>query len=338
MGIHSVPPLPQSNLPPLPIPAPASSDHLQTKAAILAAHRPPMNPPERDLLRDIPYLLLGLPSTHFPLQGKSLSLPNTLPAPIISLLYSLAEPGLLYKSLQTFIATEESSEDNVGLVGQSLRGAVKGELSGWMNLVAGIEGEIRRFLAQPAEDQEGGVTLKRCAIWVREGTLGLRLMSVIIEDTNGMRLKYELIVGLKGGSLVDRVHSFTAHGDPYVRSFAHKLLTQITRPWYEMLKTWIYEGQLRDPFQEFFVRETPVTEVRSRYAGYGSYTSTTAPKSSAWEGKYSLEDSLVPGFIGEQVARKVFLIGKSLNFIRGDCGEEGYVIEHAKEAAIEGIP
>jgi gamma-tubulin complex component 3 len=105
-----------------------------------------------------------------------------------------------------------------------------------------------------------------------------------------------------------------------------------------MLKTWIYEGQLRDPFQEFFVRETPVTEVRSRYAGYGTYTSTTAPKSSAWEGKYSLEDSLVPGFIGEQVARKVFLIGKSLNFIRGDCGEEGYVIEHAKEAVIEGIP
>jgi gamma-tubulin complex component 3 len=185
MGLHTVPPLPQSDLPPLPGPAHTSSDDLQTKAAILAAHRQPMNPSERDLLRDIPYLLLGLPSTHFPLQGKSLSLPNTLPAPIISLLYSLAEPGLLYKSLQTFIATEESGEDNVGLVGQSLRGAVKGELSGWMNLVAGIEGEIRRFLAQPADDQEGGVTLKRCAIWVREGTLGLRLMSVIIEDTNG---------------------------------------------------------------------------------------------------------------------------------------------------------
>ena len=51
-----------------------------------------------------------------------------------------------------------------------------------MNLVAGIEAEIRRYLAV-----EGGVgvTLKRCAIWVREGTLGLRLMSVIIEDTQG---------------------------------------------------------------------------------------------------------------------------------------------------------
>lgn len=144
------------------------------------------------------------------------------------------------------------------------------------------------------------------------------------------------MTGLKGGALVDKIHSFTAHGDPYVRAFAHKLLMQITRPWYEMLKTWIYEGQLRDPFQEFFVRETIVPEIKSRYAGYGSYTSTTASKTSAWEGKYSLEESLVPGFMGEQVARKVFLIGKSLNFIRGDCGEEGYVVDFAKEASIEG--
>jgi gamma-tubulin complex component 3 len=136
---------------------------------------------------------------------------------------------------------------------------------------------------------------------------------------------------MKGGPLVDRVHSFTAHGDPYIRNFAHKLLTQITRPWYEMLKTWIYEGQLRDPFLEFFVRDSsPDTKTRSN-----QYDSATPPKSSAWEGRYSLDYSFVPGFMGEGVAKKVFLIGKSLNFIRGDCGEEGYVIEHAK-AAIEG--
>lgn len=166
-------------------------------------------------------------------------------------------------------------------------------------------------------------------------------MSVIIEDTTGIPYSLlgvwqrVLIVGLKGGSLVDRVHSFTAHGDPYVRNFAHKLLMQITRPWYEMLKTWIYEGQLQDPFQEFFVREAEgATESKGKYTSYPS--SAVAGKLSAWEGRYVLEDSLVPGFIGEQVAMKVFLIGKSLNFIRGDCGEEGYVIEHTKETVIEG--
>src|SRR5438046_9838374 len=136
---------------------------------------------------------------------------------------------------------------------------------------------------------------------------------------------------MKGGALVDRVHSFTAHGDPYVRSFAHKLLAQITRPWYEMLKTWIYEGQLHDPFQEFFVRDTSPPETKTRY------NNTQTPKSSAWEGRYSSEESLVPVFIGERVSKKVLLIVTSLNFIRGECGEEVKVIEHAKEASVEGM-
>ena len=189
-----VPPILGPEIPPPEIPSaprPSSpSSPLQTKAAILAAYRPPMNPSERDLLRDIPYLLLGLPSIHFPISKKSLNLPTTLPPPIISLLYSLAEPGLLYKSLQAFVTEESMTEDSDGLVGQSLRGAIKSELSGWMNLVAGIESEIRRHLAQSQESTKGGVTLKRCVIWVREGTLGLRLMSVIIEDTAGMSLCY----------------------------------------------------------------------------------------------------------------------------------------------------
>jgi len=150
----------------------------------------------------------------------------------------------------------------------------------------------------------------------------------------------ELIVGLKGGQVVDRVYSFTAHGDPYVRSFAHKLLTKITLPWYEMLRTWIYEGRLQDPFQEFFVREAP-SESKLSYASYApnAYpTNAGGGKNSvsSWEGKYVLDENMVPGFIGEGIARKVFLIGKSLNFIRGDCGEEGYVVEHANETSIDG--
>jgi Gamma tubulin complex component N-terminal len=186
MSLQPIPPI-QTFIPPHPQLPSSPTSSLKPKAAFLATSRRAIEPSERDLLRDIPYLLLGLPSTHFPLRDKALSLPTTLPAPIISLLYSLAEPGLLYKSLQTFIVTEESlTNDNVGLVGQSLRGAIKAELAGWMNHVAGIESEIRQYLLNSTDT--GGVTLKRCVILVREGTLGLRLMSVIVEDTQGHNL------------------------------------------------------------------------------------------------------------------------------------------------------
>ena len=96
-----------------------------------------------------------------------------------------------------------------------------------------------------------------------------------------------------------------------------------------MLKTWIYAGQLRDPFQEFFVFETP-TPQRTKGGGGGS----------AWETRYALRGELVPGFLGEGVVRKVFLIGKSLNFIREDCGEEGYVVPQSEgnDAEMKGKP
>jgi len=96
-----------------------------------------------------------------------------------------------------------------------------------------------------------------------------------------------------------------------------------------MLKTWIYAGQLRDPFQEFFVFETP-TPQRKKGGGEGS----------AWETRYALRGELVPGFLGEGVVRKVFLIGKSLNFIREDCGEEAYVVPQSEgnDAEMKGKP
>ena len=133
--------------------------------------------------------------------------------------------------------------------------------------------------------------------------------------------------------MVDKVHSFTSHGDPYIRTFAHNLLHKITRPWYEMLKTWIYAGRLVDPFQEFFVFKTTTrpAQTGAKNGGGGG---------SAWETRYSLRRELVPGFLGEGVVRKVFLIGKSLNFIREDCGEEGYILPQSEggDREMQGIP
>lgn len=57
-------------------------------------------PSERGLLRDLPYNLQGLTSSHLEFVSSSaLKLPSALPVPIISLLNTLAEPCLLYRGL-----------------------------------------------------------------------------------------------------------------------------------------------------------------------------------------------------------------------------------------------
>lgn len=126
--------------------------------------------------------------------------------------------------------------------------------------------------------------------------------------------------------MISLIHGFSSsHGDPFVCAFAERLLTHITRPFYDMLRQWIYDGELSDPWSEFFVVEPefkPSVDPRRN-------------ASSVWEDKYKLDDNMVPSIITQDFAKKVFLIGKSLNFIRYGCGESAWVEAYSKQASKE---
>lgn len=162
--------------------SPLASPVLNTYTSFESAH-----PSESALLRDLPFVLQGLSSTNLVFNSsKTLQLPKTLPVPLISLLHTLAEPCLLYKSLSEFVESEGG-----GLVGQSFRSALDLELRSYLKLVATLEGQIRRALAMLDDTQprrgigKAGVTLKRCVYWTREATMGLRLMSLMVEESKG---------------------------------------------------------------------------------------------------------------------------------------------------------
>ena len=284
---------------------------------------PTTGPTEPALLRDLPFTLQGLSSTNLAFSSSAaLKLPQTLPVPLISLLHTLAEPSLLYRGLSEFVESTEG-----GLVGQSFRSALGKELRSYLGLVATLEGQIRRALAQLDEAQphhgigKAGVTLKRCVIWTREATQGLRLMSLMVEESKTK----------KGGELISLIHSFSfSHGDPYVGAFAERLLSHVTRPFYDMLRQWIYDGELADPFGEFFVSEQSEEEISEASGKEGKGGAT-----SVWEDKYKLNEKMVPTIITEEFANKVFLIGKTLNFIRYGCGDAAWVDTYSKEASKE---
>ncbi|KAL9103408.1 MAG: hypothetical protein Q9163_001547 [Psora crenata] len=273
---------------------------------------------EAAILRDLPFTLQGLSTTNLPFTSQNtVELSSMLPLPIISTLHTLAEPSLLYRTLSGFVQSRDE-----GLIGQSLRSAIGKELHAYLGLISTLEGEIRRAII----DGEGGrgltgkvgVTLKRCVIWMREATMGLRLMSSMVGEAKTK----------KGGQLISLIHGFlTSHGDPFVGAFAERMLSHVTRPFYDMLRQWIYDGELSDPYREFFVIEqasnASVDDPRR------------APATSVWEEKYKLDEAMVPSMITQDFARKVFLIGKSLNFIRYSCGDCGWVEAYSKDASRE---
>ncbi|KAA8896888.1 Spc98 family-domain-containing protein [Sphaerosporella brunnea] len=332
-----------------------SQEGMPTKSDLLAARGDSIDPSEQVLLSALPFTLLGLSSTPLPFNTSpaskyAVSFPPSLPLPLVSLLHTLAEPSLLYKSLDDFVHGPADGVDGGGLVGQSLRSAIGNELRGYVELVGGLESQIRRAVAAAERGQgilASGVTLKRCVVWTREATMGLRMMSLIVDKTKRQ----------KGGQLISSVHRFASdHGDPFVRAFAERILAQITRPFYDMLRHWIYEGELTDPYVEFFVTEEapePVSQTSGNAvaksqnddaaaaaaaaaAVAAAATTTVKPgATSVWQDKYHFHAFQVPTIITEGFAKKVFLIGKSLNFIRHGCSDSDWVDEYSKSTSKE---
>ncbi|KAK9366818.1 Spc98 family-domain-containing protein [Lipomyces kononenkoae] len=277
---------------------------LQAKADVLALNKPPPEPSESKLLADVWCTFQGLDSSTLPfVNAGTISLPSTLPLPTISILHSLVEPALLYKNLTIFV------ESPSGLIGQAFRSAIKNELRSYLGLISKIGEEIRKELEAEKEVPEwkrgwslGGVTLKKCIYWLRDPTLILRLLT---DMANKCKDK-------NGGQLLNTLHSYTSHGDPLISDFAARLLKDVSRPFYEFLQQWIYTGEIRDPYAEFFVQKGDQADA-------------------VWDGKYVLVQSQIPSFISDELVNKIFQTGKSLDFIRMGCGGGDWVDRHGTE-------
>ena len=71
-----------------------------------------------------------------------------------------------------------------------------------------------------------------------------------------------------------------------------------------MIKSWMLEGELNDPHEEFFV------EVDLKIQD-----------DKLWTHKYRLNYIMIPSFLTNDIANKILLTGKAVNFIRRCCNE-----------------
>ncbi|BFZ54649.1 Microtubule-nucleating Tub4p (gamma-tubulin) complex component [Savitreella phatthalungensis] len=286
---------------------------------------------ESALVQDVPYMLQAISTPHvtFPEAASGVRRKLTvsfgagmLPPGLAHLLATVVEMGLLYRKLSDYTSAIDASSHADGLVVQSFRASLAEELTAYLTKVSAVESEVRQGLSQ--DESTPRVTLKRVAVWVSEDLLRLRLMNTLVDAVVGPSGHAH-----KGGAAINVVHAISRHGDPFVQDFSSRILRQMSRPFYAMLAKWVFEGELVDPHQEFLVRAASPTSAiktsRSR-AGAGE---------DAWQGKYTLVDELVPVWLSTSLAQKIFLIGKSLNFIRHACHDDAYVAEHARTSPAE---
>jgi len=62
---------------------------------------------------------------------------------------------------------------------------------------------------------------------------------------------------LKGGAICSAINIFVLNGSPQIRVFISRLLKEVSTPILSMIKSWMLEGEINDPFDEFFVKMDP---------------------------------------------------------------------------------
>ncbi|KAJ1547272.1 Gamma-tubulin complex component 3 [Nowakowskiella sp. JEL0078] len=283
---------------------------------------------EAELLKDIIFVFQGIDGKHIKFQkdigSYVVDQKIGLPKPTREILRRLSELGYLYRVVQDNIKTN-TLDLGLGIVGQSFNASIQTELTDFYRLITVLESHIgSEIKSKVNESNENafsakGLSLKRLVVWTFEPLQRMRMMAVIVEVCRG----------LKGGVLLSKIHSYMSHGDPVVQKFVADLLAEVSKPFYAMLRRWIYEGELEDPYSEFFVAVVAGDGKSSTESATGLVFGDIESRGeeNLWKNKYVLRNDMVPTFVLKSMAKKIFLIGKSLNFIRYSCSEADFILE-----------
>ncbi|PWN46995.1 hypothetical protein IE53DRAFT_336133, partial [Violaceomyces palustris] len=315
--------------------------------------------PEEELLRDVIFILQGISGRFVrfeeehgeggqdaePEKVLKVKFDETegaaIPEPTRRVIHRLAELGRLYRRVSEFSQSRVQAQ-GVGLIMQSLCHFISSELTEYYRLIAILEAQLNHgtsrggdssVRARQTEEGQGreeastGLTLKRLTVWTQDMTLRMRLTSTMIESCRQAH----------GGALVSLIHSYTFNGDPFIQRFTSQLLDQVSKPFFHSLSRWIFDGELEDPFHEFFVElnSDPSNGVPPAAPGEEEdkdnnsnnllYLGDSVDAASLWQNKFVFRKEMLPSFLGETFGRKIFSTGKSLNFIRHSCGDSDWV-------------
>jgi gamma-tubulin complex component 3 len=143
----------------------------------------------------------------------------------------------------------------------------------YYKLIAVLENQIKSSV-----NNSNQLSLRRLLVWNIEPLQRMKSISLLISS----------IQGSKGGQFLSIVNSHLNHGDPILQSFITSLLSKISRPMFEMIKSWIFDGQIIDPYQEFFVVGDSQKSLDM-----------------LWYKKYQIRENMIPSFISSALAKKV---------------------------------
>ncbi|KAE8674282.1 Gamma-tubulin complex component 3 [Hibiscus syriacus] len=225
----------------------------------------------------------------------------------------LCELGWLFRKVKGYISQSMGGfpAEDVGTVGLAFCTALQDELSEYYKLLAVLEAQSMNPIPLVSENASSGnyLFLMRLSVWFAEPMVKMRLMAVLVDKCKALR----------GGAMAGAIHLHAQHGDPLVHDFMRRLLRRVCFPLFEMVRSWVLEGELEDIFAEFFIVGQPVKAE------------------SLWREGYQLHAGMLPMFISQSIAQRILRTGKSINFLSVCCDDRGWAEAATEAVAAAGV-
>lgn len=271
---------------------------------------------EEVLVRDVLYACQGIDGKYVKfdksVDGYLLRESIKVPRATRITVQKLCELGWLFRKVKGYISEsmDRFPAEDVGTVGQAFCAALQDELSHYYKLLAVLEAQSMNPIPLVSETANSGnyLSLRRLSVWFAEPMVKMRLMAVLVDKCRVLR----------GGAMAGAIHLHAQHGDPLVHEFMRQLLCRVCSPLFEMVRSWVLEGELEDIFAEFFVLGQPVKAE------------------SLWREGYRLHAGMLPSFISQSLAQRILRTGKSINFLRVCCEDRGWADAATEAAAAAG--
>ncbi|CAN0413486.1 unnamed protein product, partial [Ectocarpus sp. 12 AP-2014] len=264
---------------------------------------------ERTLLKGILYAFQGIDSQYIKYceeeSGYVLDPRLRLGLKQRAMVTEMLEMGWLFTTVVRYNQSVDAGSAGVGpgRIQQAFVFSLKEDLTEYYRLIAVLGAQLN------LESEGGGVgaggteglTLQRLFVWVKDPMKRLNVMATLVAAA----------AQLKGGALASCLHTHVDHGDPFVRGLVQRTMVRACESLFLMVKLWMFEGELVDHHNEFFVQERKLATVL---------------KETLWHDRYHLDLCLLPKFIDQEVAVKILTIGKAINFLRRLCGDSEWIM------------
>ncbi|KAJ2776436.1 hypothetical protein H4R18_005674 [Coemansia javaensis] len=266
---------------------------------------------EAELLHDLIYVMQGIDGTYVrwnrAASAYAVRADVRLSRPTRAMVGLVAELGVLARDIQDYT----DAVDRQGrLFEQSFCTEIKGEMAEYYRLVADMEARLFKAprALRPGESQMGA-TLRRMHCWTAEARQRLRLLATAIGKVQD---------GRGGGAVLSAISTLVEDGDPFVQAFAQRLLKTASAPFNSILVSWVTDGELVDPYGEFFIQERADRHDM------------------LWGERYTVAPDMIPVHINGEMTRRIFQIGRSLNFLRVACDDAQWVAERGPRTLLAG--